>query len=204
MSHFTCLNCDARFASADVQRDHYKTDWHRYNLKRRVAQLPPVTAEEFQQRVLSARSATDAALEEQNLSVYCHACRRQFGSQKAHDNHLNSRKHKELLARYERDQMAASGGSASTTTSVCTRSVVEPRPHPALVAAAAGKGRLAFAERVAKADADEDEEMEDVDDDEFEDIEEEEVGALHPAYRELLLSFSLTVIRDFPWDLRLY
>ncbi|KAI8035562.1 cytoplasmic 60S subunit biogenesis factor ZNF622 [Drosophila gunungcola] len=176
MSHFTCLNCDARFASAEVQRDHYKTDWHRYNLKRRVAQLPPVTAEEFQQRVLSARSATDAALEEQNLSVYCQACRRQFGSQKAHDNHLNSRKHKELLARFERDQMTASGGSASTTASVCTRSVLEPRPHPALAAAAAGKGRLAFAERAAKADDGEEMDAED-DDDEFEDIEEEEVDS---------------------------
>jgi len=41
--------------------------------------------------------------------------------------------------------------------------------------------------------------MEDVDDDEFEDIEEEEVGALHPSYRELHLGFSLTVITDYPF-----
>ncbi|KAH8269662.1 hypothetical protein KR026_000739 [Drosophila bipectinata] len=175
MSQFTCLNCDARFASAEIQRDHYKTDWHRYNLKRRVAQLPPVTAEEFQQRVLSARSANDAALEEQNISVYCQACRKQFSGQKAHDNHLNSKKHKEALAKYERDQMTASGGSTSTAASVCTRSVLEPRPHPALAAAAAGKGRLAFAERAQGRD--EDEEFEEGDDDDFEDIEEEEVDS---------------------------
>ncbi|KAH8235488.1 hypothetical protein KR032_001402 [Drosophila birchii] len=176
-SQFTCLNCDARFASADIQREHYKTDWHRYNLKRRVAQLPPVTAEEFQQRVLSARSATDAALEEQNISVYCHACRRQFGSQKAHDNHLNSKKHRELLAKFERDQMTASGGSTSTSASICTRSVLEPRPHPALAAAAAGKGRLAFAERATMKDDQEGQEMDEDDDDDFEDIEEEEVDS---------------------------
>lgn len=176
MSQFTCLNCDARFASAEIQREHYKTDWHRYNLKRRVAQLPPVTAEEFQQRVLSARSANDAALEEQNISVYCQACRKQFSGQKAHDNHLNSKKHKEALARYEREQMTASGGSTSTAaSSVCTRSVLEPRPHPALAAAAAGKGRLAFAERAHGRD--EDEELDDEDDDDFEDIEEEEVDS---------------------------
>jgi hypothetical protein len=28
-----------------MQREHYKTDWHRYNLKRKVVDLPPVTAE---------------------------------------------------------------------------------------------------------------------------------------------------------------
>ncbi|BFG02118.1 zinc finger protein 622 [Drosophila madeirensis] len=174
MSQFTCLNCDARFATAEVQREHYKTDWHRYNLKRRVAQLPPVTAEEFQQRVLSARSATELALEEQKMSTYCNACRKQFGSQKAHDNHLNSKKHKECLVKFEHQQMTASAGSSSTVSaSVCTRSVVEPRPHPALAAAAAGKGRLAFAERAKQVDGEDDDDDE-VDDDEFEDIDEEE------------------------------
>lgn len=165
MSHFTCINCDARFANADIQREHYKTDWHRYNLKRRVAQLPPVTAEEFQQRVLTARSATESAIEEQQMSIYCTACRKQFGNQKAHDNHLNSKKHKEALLRLERQQ-----ADSDSVSDVCVKSIVEPRPHPALAAAAACKGRLAFAERTMQVDADED------DDDDFEDIEEEEVS----------------------------
>ncbi|KAH8294528.1 hypothetical protein KR044_005844 [Drosophila immigrans] len=165
MSHFTCINCDARFASAEVQREHYKTDWHRYNLKRRVAQLPPVAADEFQQRVLSARSATETAMEEQQMSVYCSACRKQFSSQKAHDNHLNSKKHKEAVA--------TSSASSSSASSLCVKSRVEPRPHPALAAAAAGKGRLAFAERAMQVD-----DIDDDDDDaEFEDIEEEEVDS---------------------------
>ena len=41
--------------AAELQKAHYKTDWHRYNLKRKVADLPPVTAENFQQRVLAQR-----------------------------------------------------------------------------------------------------------------------------------------------------
>jgi len=41
--------------AAELQKTHYKTDWHRYNLKRKVADLPPVTAENFQQRVLAQR-----------------------------------------------------------------------------------------------------------------------------------------------------
>jgi len=41
--------------AAELQKAHYKTDWHRYNLKRRVADFPPVSAENFQQRVLAQR-----------------------------------------------------------------------------------------------------------------------------------------------------
>lgn len=172
MSQFTCINCDARFANAEIQREHYKTDWHRYNLKRRVAQLPPVTAEEFQQRVLTARSATETAIEEQQMSIYCTACRKQFGNQKAHDNHLNSKKHKEALARLEKQQQHNEEGAEPTTKppSVCVKSIIEPRPHPALAAAASGKGRLAFAERAMQIDDDEDD-----DDGEYEDVDEEEV-----------------------------
>jgi pre-60S factor REI1 len=37
---FTCLNCRVGFPTAVAQRLHYKTDWHRYNLKRKVR--PPL------------------------------------------------------------------------------------------------------------------------------------------------------------------
>ena len=60
MSLFTCITCRVAFADADLQRSHYKTDWHRYNLKRKVAELPHVTAENFQQRVLAQRAQVRA------------------------------------------------------------------------------------------------------------------------------------------------
>lgn len=93
MSAFTCLNCNVRFQSADIQREHYKTDWHRYNLKRKVSELPPVTAEEFQKRVLQQRISDEQA--QQEITLYCNVCRKQFISEKSHENHLNSKKHKE-------------------------------------------------------------------------------------------------------------
>jgi pre-60S factor REI1 len=49
---FTCLACQVAFYTADDQRDHYRTDWHRYNLKRRVADMPPVTAQVFADKLL--------------------------------------------------------------------------------------------------------------------------------------------------------
>ena len=49
--YLTCISCRVAFSDAEVQRDHYKTEWHRYNLKRKVAELPPVTLENFNDRL---------------------------------------------------------------------------------------------------------------------------------------------------------
>ena len=47
----TCITCSVGFKEAFDQRDHYKTDWHRYNLKRKVAELPPVKESDFKGRM---------------------------------------------------------------------------------------------------------------------------------------------------------
>ncbi|XP_011211994.2 zinc finger protein 622 [Bactrocera dorsalis] len=173
MSAFTCINCCVKFASADIQRDHYKTDWHRFNLKRRVAELPAVTAEQFQERVLRMRQEKATEEEESQMSFYCNACRKQFGNQKAHDNHLNSKKHKENLLRFEKEHKGEN-------TEITKKSVVPQKPHPALVAAAQGKGRFALQKQQQKED--EEDEYEDMDDDEddgdYEIVEEEETGQI--------------------------
>lgn len=90
---FTCITCRVGFKDGDLQRLHYKTDWHRYNLKRKVAELPPVTAEDFQIRVYNQRNVDE--LEKADKTVYCGVCRKLFGNKNAFDNHLNSKKHKE-------------------------------------------------------------------------------------------------------------
>ena len=92
-SGHTCITCAVAFASGELQRAHYKTDWHRYNLKRKVAELPPVTAEDFKQKVLTQRAA-DAKARERH-SHYCEACRKAFASDKSYESHLRSKKHKE-------------------------------------------------------------------------------------------------------------
>ncbi|NXX87892.1 ZN622 protein, partial [Centropus bengalensis] len=94
MATYTCITCRVAFKDADTQRAHYKTDWHRYNLKRKVAEMPPVTAENFQERVLAQR----AVAEEQNkiTATYCTVCSKRFSTFNAYENHLKSKKHLDL------------------------------------------------------------------------------------------------------------
>ncbi len=53
---FTCLSCAIAFLNPEDQRAHYRSDLHRYNMKRRVADLPPVKAEAFNRKILERRA----------------------------------------------------------------------------------------------------------------------------------------------------
>ncbi|XP_034039397.1 zinc finger protein 622 [Thalassophryne amazonica] len=95
MASYTCISCRVAFSDGEVQRAHYKTDWHRYNLKRKVADMPPVTAENFQERVLEQRASAEQQLSEAATTQGCSNCNKRFSSTNAYQNHLQSHKHKQ-------------------------------------------------------------------------------------------------------------
>ncbi|XP_069674094.1 cytoplasmic 60S subunit biogenesis factor ZNF622-like [Periplaneta americana] len=115
-STYTCITCRVAFKDAEIQRQHYKTDWHRYNLKRKVAELPPVTAEEFQRRVLIQREQDDE--NNKDNSQYCKVCRKNFSTKNAFENHLNSRKHKVGILENTNDSNIDLGEDSQTTKSI--------------------------------------------------------------------------------------
>ncbi|KAI8866106.1 hypothetical protein GQ42DRAFT_151165 [Ramicandelaber brevisporus] len=94
---FTCLSCQVAFKTADNQRTHYRGDWHRYNLKRKVAELPPVTYDDFTRRVNEQQSAAAAAsaASANSASFDCTVCRKSYSSDNQYQAHLKSKKHKE-------------------------------------------------------------------------------------------------------------
>lgn len=49
--HYTCNSCKLEFPDLLGQKEHMRSEWHRYNLKRRVAQLPPVDETTFNTKV---------------------------------------------------------------------------------------------------------------------------------------------------------
>ncbi|KAF8210075.1 C2H2 type zinc-finger-domain-containing protein [Mycena galopus ATCC 62051] len=91
---FTCLSCTIAFHTAEDQRTHYRSDHHRYNMKRRVAGLPPVSAEVFNQKVLDRRLET--AVMSSLKGSYCEACNKTYTTENAYRSHINSKKHKDI------------------------------------------------------------------------------------------------------------
>ncbi|RKP09081.1 C2H2 type zinc-finger-domain-containing protein [Thamnocephalis sphaerospora] len=100
---FTCLACHVAFHSAEHQRQHYRTDWHRYNLKRKVAQLAPVTAEQFAEKLMAQRAQADEEQAQASFTGECRICGKRFASENAYTQHIQSKKHKETERRLTQD-----------------------------------------------------------------------------------------------------
>eukprot|EP00850_Spirogloea_muscicola_P002755 SM000010S04393 [mRNA] locus=s10:1232438:1238836:- [translate_table: standard] len=64
----TCHACGAAFAAAAEQRAHFRTDWHRLNVKRRLAQKRPLSEDEFEELVSHAAAKRPAGLDNSDVS----------------------------------------------------------------------------------------------------------------------------------------
>lgn len=92
MKVLTCNACNKKFEEDAELKLHYRSEWHRYNLKRKVAGVPGVTETLFQARQLALAEEQDKVNETPKL--YCCAlCGREYRSFKAHSQHLKSRVH---------------------------------------------------------------------------------------------------------------
>ncbi|MCJ1406200.1 hypothetical protein MMC19_000265 [Ptychographa xylographoides] len=97
-----------------------RSDWHRYNLKRRVASLPPLSSEVFAEKVLNAQASSSAAAAKASFEKACAACQKTYYSDNAFQNHLGSLKHRQRVAAVESGQVH---GEEDDTTSVMSSTI---------------------------------------------------------------------------------
>jgi pre-60S factor REI1 len=87
----TCTSCNVQI---EVNfKDHFKTDWHLYNLKRKIAALPAVTEGDFNEklRLVSLHSANQQ--QESSETFYCEICHKRFTENGPYQQHLQSKQH---------------------------------------------------------------------------------------------------------------
>jgi pre-60S factor REI1 len=111
-----CNSCQFGVISDAERTSHYKSQWHRYNVKRKVKGLPCVSLELFQKKLelLSGNTKKDSdeegkdenglrsstaeiAKKEKSIHLKCRLCGNDFKTQNALDNHLASKKHRKAL-----------------------------------------------------------------------------------------------------------
>uniref|UniRef100_A0A3P8VUP3 Ankyrin repeat and zinc finger peptidyl tRNA hydrolase 1 n=1 Tax=Cynoglossus semilaevis TaxID=244447 RepID=A0A3P8VUP3_CYNSE len=65
-----CTACKCSFTVREEQMEHYKLDWHRFNLRQKLAGLLPVTVEEFERKTgagdMSSISGSESDSEDEN------------------------------------------------------------------------------------------------------------------------------------------
>lgn len=101
-----------------------RSDWHRYNLKRKVADLPPVSSDDYNDKVLAAQATNKAAAEQASYQQSCAICRKTYYSEHAYENHINSKAHKLRLAKGD---MASVNGSTVSKSESRTSEVQDPK-----------------------------------------------------------------------------
>ena len=125
---FKCGSCgDLLFENSQAQRDHYQSEFHRYNLKRKVADLPHVCHEDFlvRQGLVMKTLAEEQSTQENNghgkkeLRSQCKYCDKNFSSEKGLKNHYASGKHPEVSLM---TSLKATGAAASP---ICTMAAIK-------------------------------------------------------------------------------
>ncbi|KAI1816582.1 C2H2 type zinc-finger-domain-containing protein [Poronia punctata] len=120
---YTCNTCQVAFRYADTQKGHMKSDWHRYNLKRRVASLPPISSEVFTEKVIQARAATTAEADRAGFQQICDVCQRTYYSENSYRNHISSQKHRAKEA-----SLLKRGVAVDDTSSVLSSTISLGKP----------------------------------------------------------------------------
>uniref|UniRef100_A0A5B7AMD1 C2H2-type domain-containing protein n=1 Tax=Davidia involucrata TaxID=16924 RepID=A0A5B7AMD1_DAVIN len=92
MARLTCNACNKELVDESDQKLHYKSEWHRYNLKRKVAGVPGVTEALFLARQ-SALAEEKNKLSETPMLYSCGLCDKGYRNSKSHAQHLKSRSH---------------------------------------------------------------------------------------------------------------
>lgn len=92
MPTLVCNTCNTEFSDEKSQKSHYRSDWHQYNLKRKLAGAPGVSEALFILR-LETLAAEKGRLGAENLLYTCSVCHKEYRSSKAHAQHLRSKLH---------------------------------------------------------------------------------------------------------------
>ncbi|PAV74798.1 hypothetical protein WR25_11816 [Diploscapter pachys] len=96
---YTCVACQLVFTTSQIQKEHYKTEWHRYNLKRQAAELSPITQEQFELKAKAMKNEKEEQEKSAEVTFYCGICKKQMKTQNAYNDHIGSKKHKEIELR---------------------------------------------------------------------------------------------------------
>lgn len=99
-----------------VRQESYADQYLRYsqyNLKRKIASLPPLSSETFAEKVLNAQASTRLERERASFEKLCTACSKVYYSQNAYANHLGSMRHRQNVATLDLSALRSGGAAYS-------------------------------------------------------------------------------------------
>lgn len=120
----TCMACRVVLVGGEARSSHYRTDFHRVNLQRKVAGVPPLSEEDYEMRAEVAREQAEAS-EGRRAPRFCAVCSKKFSSEKALANHVASRRHRDA-SRARAPHMTLEAAAIGPITPVPPGAVLSP------------------------------------------------------------------------------
>lgn len=90
MEGITCTACRITIPTQEEAKSHYRSEFHTYNLKRKLVKLEHVSLETFLEK-----KSTTAQLQSSTTEIKCALCNSVFKSSAKFEQHSNSHKEKE-------------------------------------------------------------------------------------------------------------
>src|SRR4051812_20166166 len=95
-----CNHCLYDCMTFENMKDHYKSDFHKYNLNRVTNNLNPLNFEEYTkkkelyQKMYDSKKSSHTTPSQEVTSLSCDICRKTFSSQNKFKEHMSSKSHK--------------------------------------------------------------------------------------------------------------
>ncbi|KAI8617259.1 C2H2 type zinc-finger-domain-containing protein [Chytriomyces sp. MP71] len=108
---FSCATCSVSFQTQGNQRIHFKSDWHKYNMKRSIADMDSVPLESFSALI---EASQEEPIDPSLLVHHCIPCNKKYNSENAYENHVASKKHQSVAKSFTPPTAPSSPNSPSS------------------------------------------------------------------------------------------
>eukprot|EP00767_Chilomastix_cuspidata_P003283 gnl/Chilomastix_cuspidata/34.p2 GENE.gnl/Chilomastix_cuspidata/34~~gnl/Chilomastix_cuspidata/34.p2 ORF type:complete len:481 (+),score=189.62 gnl/Chilomastix_cuspidata/34:3812-5254(+) len=95
---FTCLGCALTFDSLEAQHEHFQSEHHIYNMRRKVIGMNPVSLEEFLVLQREKMKEAEQTKRKERSHFYCEACEKRFSKESAYNQHCRTKSHRTRAA----------------------------------------------------------------------------------------------------------
>jgi pre-60S factor REI1 len=109
-THMMCNHCLYVSKTYEEMKEHYKSEFHKYNLNRVTMNLAPLSFEEYKRKKefftkkMEEKKKIEENLKKQSSNLYCDICSKKFNSRKKLDEHLISKTHLKNKNKKEEDK----------------------------------------------------------------------------------------------------
>jgi len=134
-TNMMCNHCLYVSKTYEEMKEHYKSEFHKYNLNRVTMNLAPLSFEDYKRKKdffmkkLEEKKKTEEALKSQNQNLYCEICSKKFNSHKKLEEHLTSKTHLKNKAKKEEPKNEIKEEEISTKSETKENEVKNKEPE---------------------------------------------------------------------------